>query len=104
MAEAKLSLDALRSAVQLACQPQNTGRIMAGRKQVLDMPRSWVLEHIEQVAVEALDLADYWQYRRLLELTNLLDAELIQRLVPLGLGSSNPDVREAAEDYQARYA
>jgi hypothetical protein len=66
------------------------------------MPREWVLERIEQVAAEALDLSDYWEYRRLLELADLLDAALVRRLVPIGLTSAVPDVREAAEDFQAK--
>jgi hypothetical protein len=97
-----LSLDALREAVQLACQAQNVGRILAGRRGVLDMPRPWVLAHVERVAAEALDLSDEWEYRRLLELADLLDAGLVQRLVRLGLGSGDPNVREAAEDFRDR--
>ena len=104
MAKAEPTLDALRAAVQLACQPQNAGRIVAGRNQVLAMPRAWVLARVEQVAAESLDTSDNWEYRRLLELAELLDAELVRRLVPLGLGSSDPDVREAAEDFAARQA
>jgi hypothetical protein len=102
MAETEPSLDALRTAIQLACQPQNAGRIMAGRQQVLAMPRPWVIERIEQVVTEALDLSDYWEYRRLLELADLLDADIVQRLVSLGLGSYDADVREAAEDFRVR--
>jgi hypothetical protein len=102
LAGADSSLEALRSAVELACQPQNTRLITAGRQQVLAMPRAWVLQEIEKVAAEALDLTDYWEYRRLLELAGLLDAELVRRLVSLGLGSSDPDVREAAEDFRNR--
>src|SRR5262249_52691036 len=104
MTDAEPTFDALRAAVQLACQPTNAGRIVAGRNQVLAMPRPWVLAHIERVASEALDLSDYWEYRRLLELAELLGPELVRRLVPLGLGSSDPDVREAAEDFAARQA
>jgi hypothetical protein len=54
------------------------------------------------VAVESLNLTDYWEYRRLLELADLLDVGLVQRLIPLGLKSDDPDVREAAEDYKAQ--
>lgn len=101
-AAAEPTLEALRAAIQLACQPQNASRIVAGRQQVLDMPRGWVLERIERVASEALDLGDYWEYRRLLELAELLDSELVKRLVPLGLSNGDPHVREAAEDFAAR--
>jgi hypothetical protein len=93
-------LDAFRSAIRLACQAQNAGRIVAGREQVLALPRAWVLERIEQVAVEALDLSDYWEYLRLLELAELLDERLVQRFVTLGLDSGDPDVREAAQDFR----
>lgn len=101
MAEPALTLDDLRTALRLACQPQNASRITAGRQQVLALSRPWVLEHFERLATESLDLADYWEYRRLLELAELLDAALVQRLVPCGLASSDPDVREAAEDFRA---
>lgn len=94
------SLDILRAAIQLACQPQNAHRIVAGRKQVLAVPRAWVLQRIEKVATECLDLTDYWEYRRLLELAGDLDPDLPQRLVQLGVTSDDEDVREAACDFR----
>jgi hypothetical protein len=93
------NLDDLRSAVQLACQPTYVPRIVAGRQSVLAMPRDWVLENIERVAEEVLDLSDEWEYRRLLELADLIDAGLVHRLAALGLRSDDSDVREAAEDF-----
>jgi hypothetical protein len=96
------NLDDLRSAVQLACQPQNVSRICAGRRQVLEMPRDWVLEKIEQVAQDAVNLSDYWEYRRLLELAELLDTGLLQRIAAWGLHSGDEDVQEAVEDYRAK--
>jgi hypothetical protein len=56
-----------------------------------------VLERIEQVAAEVLDLSDYWQYRRLLELAALL----VHRFVSLRLDSGDPDVREVTEDFRS---
>lgn len=100
MADSESSIDALRASVELACQPQNAHRIVAGREQVLAMPRAWVLANIEQVAAEVLDWSDDWEYRRLLELASLLDAQLTQRLVGPRLTSTNPDIREAAEAFQ----
>lgn len=94
------ALNALRSAVQQACCPQNAGRIVEGRQQVLAMPRPWVLECIGLIAEEALDLTDYWEYRRLLELLALLDSGLLQRFVARGLTSTDAEVRETAEDFR----
>ena len=95
----KPSIENLRSAIQLACQPQNAHRLVGGRRQVLAMPRSWVLQSIEKVAPECLNLSDYWENRRLLELASHLDAKLLQRLVQLGHASDDEDIREAAHDF-----
>jgi hypothetical protein len=94
------SLEHLRAGVQLACQPTHMGPIERGRLQVLQMPRAWVRMHIHTVATDALDLNDYWEYRRLLELLAMLDPDLIAPLVEQGLHSADPDVREAAEDFR----
>lgn len=98
--QAVYDFGALRSAVELACQPQNAHRILAGRQQVLAFPRHWVIGHVEEVAKEVLNLDDYWEYRRLLELVTLLSSEILQRFVAHGLMSDDSDVREAAEDYR----
>ena len=95
------SINDLRSNLELACQPQNAGLIVQGRSRVLALPREWVLEHIEPVATAALNLSDEWEYRRLLELAELLDPGLLERFVSLGLGDPDPDVHEAAEDFKS---
>lgn len=94
------SIDDLRTAIQLACQPQNAHRIVAGRQQVLAMPRDWVLQSLENLVNECLDLTDQWEYRRLLELAQELDADLVKRLVQLGHASNDEDIQEAARDFQ----
>lgn len=92
-------MDRLKSALQLACQAQNASRIVAGRTAVLALPRQWVLGHLEEAAFDCLDLSDDWEYRRLLELTDLLSPQLVQKFVLLGTESENEDIREAANDY-----
>lgn len=93
-------MERLRAAVSLACTPQNAHRIVQGREAVLALPRDWVLQHLQAVATQVLDLSDDWEYRRLLELARLLDAELTARLVAIGIGHDDPDVRDAAEDFR----
>ncbi len=100
MSNSDPDLGALRAAIQLACESQNVGRILAGRQQIQAMPRAWVLRWIEQVAAESIDLSDEWEYRRLLEVAALLDADLVQRIVAIGLSSANPEMQEAAEDFR----
>lgn len=90
---------ALAPAIALACQPTSMPEIIRGRDAVLAMDREWVLGAIEKTARETLDLDDYWEYRRLLELCLLLDSGLTRRVASWGACHVDPDVREAAEDY-----
>jgi hypothetical protein len=90
--------------LELACQSQHTGNIERGRKALLRLPRDWVLQHIERVAEPLLQLNDEWEYRRLLEVYEHLDKELVQKLVYRGLTSQNPEIRETAADYRESLA
>jgi hypothetical protein len=95
------TLAALRAAVECACQPQGITLIEQGRAAVLAMPRDWVRAHLAGVAEAALDLSDEWEYRRLLELLDLLDdVVLLRRFVTPGLSSADKHIRQAAEDFQ----
>jgi hypothetical protein len=69
---------------------------------VLNFPRQWVLGTLIEEASKILDLSDSWEYRRLLELADLIDQELVQQIVKLGFSSKDEEVREAAEDYRVK--
>jgi hypothetical protein len=89
----------IRNALESACMAQSMPAITRGRTEILALPRERVLEIIESVAAETLPLSEEWEYRRLLELYQDLDAGLLQRLVASGLASDDPAIREAAEDF-----
>ena len=93
----------LREAVALACQPQNAGRIVQGRDRVAAMPREWVLANIDAIARGVLDLGDYWEYGRYLELLDHLGArDKVSAIVAEGLKSADVDVRDMAELWATR--
>lgn len=76
-------------------------RISQGRTEILALPRDLVLCQIEEVANATLNLGDDWEYRRLLEVAELLgDPALIQRLIQFGVGSPNPEIADAASDFK----
>ena len=92
----------LHKALQLACQPTHAGKICQGRQQILSMDRALVLNTIERVAQKALNLTDYWEYRRFLEMCEMLDASLVQRVAQWGITQSDEDIRDAARDFLLR--
>jgi hypothetical protein len=67
------------------------------------MPRPWVLANVEQVGRAALNLADYWEYGRFLEVLDVIGAhDLLRRFVEEGLRSQEFDVRDIAELWSDR--
>lgn len=78
------------------------GSIQAVRDLILALPRDWVIERIEREAEPLLQKGDYEEYRRFLELYQLLDADMTQRLARRAAAHADPDVREAGEEYLAK--
>jgi hypothetical protein len=59
--------------LSLACQAQHVRNIHVGRTAILSLPREWTTRNIESIANDSLNLADEWEYRRLLEVFAQLD-------------------------------
>jgi hypothetical protein len=75
------------------------GSVQVPRDIIASLPRDWVLSHIEQEAEPLLRQGSYDEYRRLLELFELLDRDLTLRLARRAAAHSDPDIREAGEDF-----
>ena len=86
----------------LACQAQNVHNITLGRMALLNIPRVWLVEHIKAVAEPLVALNEEWEYRRLLELYENLDAGLTTDHLLRGLVSPNPDIQSTAQAYLKR--
>jgi hypothetical protein len=95
----ELALEILHGFLELACQAQNGVNIEIGRSGIKAIPRKWILENIESEAEFLINLQDEWEFRRLLEVYWELDLPLVRRLASVGLDSSNPEIREASEDF-----
>jgi len=77
------------------------GAIQHIRNQILRLPHEWVLSRIEGVAEPLLADGTYDEYRRLLELYALLDPGLTRRLAERAMRHSDPDIKEAGQDFLA---
>lgn len=75
------------------------GAIQFIRDQILRLPREWVVERIEATADPLLVDGTYDEYRRLLELYDVLDPTLTRRLAIRAIHHSDPDIQEAGQDF-----
>jgi hypothetical protein len=78
------------------------GAIEAIRSHILSLPRDWVLRTIELEAEPYLRDGTYDEYRRFLELYELLDRDLTLKLARRAAANPDPDIREAGEDFLAK--
>lgn len=88
----------LREALEMACTTQHIRNITLSRETLWALPREWLLQNLEEAAQATLNLDDYWEYLRLLEVAWPMDLDLVRRLSQRGAQSADPEVREAAQD------
>ena len=83
-----------------ACCGQNTLPITIARECLTQFPAEWVSQRIRQTYTRFIDIADDWEYRRLLEVCELISRDLLRWAVALNEASTNPDIAEAVNDYK----
>jgi len=91
--------DVFRFLLKLACQSQGSEALRLGGQGIRALRPPWVLERIEAAAEVVLDLSDEYEYRRLLELAETLDDDLLKHLVKRGQESDDEELRETAEEF-----
>ena len=62
-------------------------------------PVEWVSPKIKQTVFHFIDITDDWDFRRLLELCDLISIDLLKWAITLGADSTNPDIIEAVDDF-----
>lgn len=82
-----------------ACQSQNDTPITIGRNCLKQFPVEWVSPKIKQTVFRFINITDDWDYRRLLELCELISTDLLKWAITLGADSTNPDIIEAVDDF-----
>jgi hypothetical protein len=75
------------------------GAVQVARDMILSLPRDWVLANIEREAEPHLQDGTYDEYRRFLELYQLLDRDLTIKLARRAAAHADPDIREAGEEF-----
>lgn len=78
------------------------GAAGAIRKYILSLPREWVITNIEQFVEPLLEQGTYDEYRNVLALYWELDHEMMIRLAQRAIMHSDPDIREAGEDFLSK--
>lgn len=76
--------------------------ITIARNCLEQFPVDWVSPKIKQTVFRYIDINDDWDYRRLLELCELISLDLLEWAIELNEKSTNPDIVEAVNDFKER--
>ncbi|MCM1091028.1 MAG: hypothetical protein NC092_00700 [Butyrivibrio sp.] len=95
-----VSKQVLKELIEQSCQGQNIAGIELGRRKVDEIDKTWLKKYFIEVASTCIDYSDEWEYRRLVELVDLMVPELMQEILELGSHSENEEVLEVVEEYQ----
>jgi hypothetical protein len=68
----------------------------------LSLPREWVITNIEQFVEPLLEQGTYDEYRNVLALYWELDHKMMIGLAQRAMMNSDPDIREAGEDFLSK--
>ena len=88
--------------VSRACDPTNIMPITIARNCLEQFPVDWVSPKIKQTVFRFIDINDDWDYRRLLELCDLISLDLLKWAIELNERSTDPDIAEAVDDFNER--
>ena len=68
-------------------------------KQIMDWYHQNTEESVALGMNHFIDITDDWDYRRLLELCELISLDLLKWAIELNDKSTNPDIAEAVDDF-----
>lgn len=85
-----------------ACTATNTSPITIARKCIIQFPVEWISSRIKTVAAQAIDCSDWWDYRRLLELSEMISADMLKWALNLMTESKDEEIIEALSDFNKR--
>lgn len=97
--DSKTGEHVLEILLEFACYSQNMLCIELGRKCVSFIPKDWLRLHITNTVKKYFKYDDDWNYRRLLELTNMIIPDMIGAIIDLNKNSDDPDILECLEDF-----
>jgi len=96
------SREVLGLLLDYACKGQTQAYINIARRLIMQIPHAWIKENFIPVASSIIDFNDDWEYRRMLEVTELLSQELLAWGVQIGQSSDDPEVKEASVDFEEK--
>ena len=84
------------------CDSTHIAPITISRECLKQFPVDWITNKIMRLVFKAINIYDDWDYRRFLELSDLISKDLLEWAISISNHSNNSDIIEAATDFTER--
>lgn len=98
----KISSAIVMILLDFACNPTHISLITIARNCLKQFPVDWLTDKIMKLVFKTVNIYDDWDYRRFLELSNMISDELLEWAISISYHSDNSDIIEAATDFAER--
>jgi hypothetical protein len=86
--------------LRYACCCAHNSPIIIARNMLSSLPHDWIADRIRLLSSSAIDFSDDWDYRRLLELAQIISDDLLNWVIEQSIGSDSVEILEAANDFR----
>ena len=100
----EISSEILKTLLFYACNPTHIALITYARNCLSQLPAEWLCVRIKELLFQSENIYDDWEYRRFLELSEIIAKELLDWAVSIAKFSTDPEIVEAAEEFKSRRA
>ena len=82
-----------------ACQSQNIKPITIAKNALIKFPYNWITEKIMKLCYQTMNIDDEWEYRRFLELVQIISNDLLKWAISLSKDTSSQEILIIANEF-----
>lgn len=97
-----VSSEIIKTLLFYACNPTHIALITYSRNCLTQFPAEWLCIKIKNLVFQSVNIYDDWEYRRLLELSEMISKDLLNWSISIANFSTDSEIIEAAEDFKNR--
>ncbi len=97
-----ISSEIIKTLLFYACNPTHIAPIIYSRNCLSQLSSEWLCAKIKDLVFQSVNIYDDWEYRRFLELSEIISKDLLEWAISISSHSSNSDIIDAAADFTER--
>lgn len=94
-----ISSEIIKTLLFYVCNSTHIAPITYSRNCLSQLSSEWLCVKIKDLVFQSVNIYDDWEYRRFLELSEIISKDLLEWAISISIYSSNSDIIEATADF-----